>query len=115
MKFAAKTTARVSAACVFGILIFAGCESYRETARGFVRATGGITIRDIHQAQAYRKVLPEHLRLSTKQISVAPGSGVTHVTIYGVKSELERERLAKELTTLNLKNPQLNPLKWTFY
>ena len=99
--------------CALGILL-AGCKSYRESVRDVSHGVGAITIRDIHEADTYRKVLPDHLGISAEQVRVEPGSGVTHVTILGITSDTERQRIAGELATLSSKNPQLNPLKWTF-
>ncbi|KAF0178880.1 MAG: hypothetical protein FD161_1639 [Limisphaerales bacterium] len=94
--------------------VLVGCESYRDTVRGIGSGVGAIQTRDIQQADAYRKALPGHLGLPSQQVRVEPGSGVTHVTVSGVASETERQRIATDLATLNSKNPQLSPLKWRF-
>jgi hypothetical protein len=73
-----------------------------------------VTKQDIKQADNYRMGLAAHLGLAPEQISVAAGSGVTHVTISGVQLASERERIAADLTTLNKNNPKLDPLNWTF-
>jgi len=99
---------------VIGALTFVGCESYRDTVRGLGHTFGAITTKDAYDADSYRKVLPGHLGLPPQQVRVEAGAGVTHVTILGVKSESERQRIASELSTLNAKNPKMNPLKWTF-
>lgn len=100
--------------CVVTSLALVGCEGYRDAVRDMGSSMGAIQIRDIQQADAYRKALPEHLGLTPKQVLVEAGSGVTYVTIRGVASDAERQRIATELATLNSKNPQLNPLKWNF-
>jgi outer membrane murein-binding lipoprotein Lpp len=100
--------------CVLTALLLVGCESYRESVRSLGSSMGAIQTRDIQQADAYRKSLPGHLGLASKQVRVEPGSGITHVTISGVTDEVQRQRIATELATLNSKNPQLSPLKWRF-
>ena len=100
--------------CALASLVLVGCESYRNSVRNVGTSMGAIQIRDIRQADAYRKALPGHLGLPSQQVRVEPGSGVTHVTISGVAAETERQRIATELATLNSKNPQLSPLKWRF-
>jgi tRNA pseudouridine-54 N-methylase len=101
-------------ACSVAFLILVGCDGYRNSVRSVGSSMGAIQTRDIQQADAYRKALPGHLGLSSQQVRVEPGSGVTHVTITRVVTETERHRIATELTTLNTKNPQLSPLKWRF-
>jgi hypothetical protein len=100
--------------CALAYLILVGCDNYRDSVRSVSSSMGAIQIGDIHQAQAYRKALPGQLGLPPQQVRVEPGSGVTHVTISGVAGDTERQRIAVELAALNTKNPQLNPLKWTF-
>lgn len=101
-------------ACAVAFLVLVGCDSYRNSVRSVGSGMGAIQTRDIQQADAYRKALPGHLGLSSQQVRVDAGPGVTHVTIAGVAAETERQRIATELTTLNTKNPQLSPLKWRF-
>ena len=70
--------------------------------------------RDVDQARSYRLGLASHLGIAQEQIRVDPSRGVTHVTIFGIQSDADRERIAADLTTLNKNNPRMNPLKWTF-
>jgi len=91
-----------------------GCQGYRDTVRGMGHSMGAIEPRDIQQADAYRQALPGHLGLSADQVVVEPGSGETNVTISGVGSDSEQQRISSALESLNAQNPQLNPLKWSF-
>jgi hypothetical protein len=91
-----------------------GCEGYRNTIRGMNHSLGAIDPRDLQQADAYQQALPQYLKLPPNQVKVEPGSGITNVTIKGVKSDSERNRISAALQDLNTKNPQLNPLKWDF-
>ena len=75
---------------------------------------GMITTPDIQSANAYEKVLPNHLGLSPRQVRVEPGSGVVYVTISGVKDDSDKQVIAKKLEVLNAKNPQLSQMKWEF-
>jgi len=90
------------------------CEKSQDSVRRLGSGVGIIQIRDIREAQTYRKVLPGHLGLTPPRVRVDPGAGVTHVKIIGVQSSDEQARINQELRQLNAKNPQLNPLQWRF-
>jgi len=94
--------------------VFGGCEGYSQAVRDAGHSLGTISPRDLHQADAYRQVLPEQLKLPANQIEVQPGSGITEVTISGVSAGADQDRIASKLRSLNEQNPQMNPLKWTF-
>ena len=98
---------------ISSLLIFCGCQGYSESVRGIGTTFGAIQTRDIQQAQFYRDELPRQLNLAPSQVSVEPGSGITHVTISGVK-DAEQPRIASMIEWLNTANPHLNPLKVQF-
>jgi hypothetical protein len=96
------------------IFIGIGCASYNETMRNTGHSLGAIQTRDIQQANAYRKMLASHLGLSDGQVRVSPGSGVTNVSVSGITTPGERERITAAIASLNSQNPQLNPLRLSF-
>ena len=100
--------------CISVSLTLVGCASYQNTMSSFGHGIGLIDTGDVQSADAYKKVLPNHLGLLPKQVDVQPASGVVLVTIYGVADESERQIIAAKLATLNTKNPQLSPMKWSF-
>jgi hypothetical protein len=59
--------------------------------------------------------LPSYLGLSDRRIRVEPGSGVSHVTIYGVSDAEGRQALIAKLHDLEVSNPKLNPIKLLIY
>ena len=81
-----------------------GCESYRETVRGLGSSLGAIQIRDIRQADVYRQTLPGYLKLAPEQVRVEPSSGVSDVTITGVSTDAERQRITAAVADLNTQN-----------
>jgi hypothetical protein len=96
------------------IFILVGCAGYNETMRNMGHSLGTIGTRDIQQANGYRKVLASHLGLADGQVRVSPGSGVTNVSVSGITTPGERERITAAIANLNSQNPQLNPLRLSF-
>lgn len=73
-----------------------------------------VSSKDIKQANNYQMGLASHLGIAPEQVTVTPGAGVAHVTITGIQSASDRERIAADLATLNKNNPKLDPLRWSF-
>ncbi len=96
------------------LVVFVGCASYQQTIRDVSQSLGGIGTRDIQQADAYRKELPEYLALPQQQVRVEPGSGVTHVTILGMNSEAERARISDAIATLKARKQGVDPIDLRF-
>lgn len=84
--------------------LLCGCESYRDTVRGVGSSLGAIQIRDIQQANVYRQTLPGYLKLAPEQVHVEAGSGISDVTVTGVSSDIEKQRLTAAVTDLNAQN-----------
>jgi len=95
-------------------LIFVGCESHRETVPCIASGPGAIQTRDIMVANIYRAALPEYLKLSPDQVRVDAGSGVADITITGVHSNAERQRIQTVVESLNVQNPKCDPARVRF-
>ncbi len=95
-------------------LIFVGCESHREAAPCIGSGYEAIQTRDIMQANIYRAALPELLKLSPDQVRVDAGSGVADVTITGVHSNAERQKIQTAIDSLNAQNPKCDPVRVRF-
>ena len=95
-------------------LLFCGCESYRDTVRGIGSSLGAIQIRDIKQADVYRQTLPGYLKLAPEQVHVEAGSGVSDVTITGVSSDDERQKITATVADLNAQNQISDKIRLRF-
>ena len=81
--------------CVLASLVMVGCKSYRDTVRSAGTSMGLIQIRDLWQADAYRKVLPTYLALPSNRLTIEPGAGATRVTIHGEGSGSKQAMIEK--------------------
>ena len=100
--------------CCFALVFLAGCESYQGTVRGLGHSVGGIDIKDIQQADSLRNGLPAYLGLLAGKIQVESGSGVIHVTIFGVNVQSDRQVIDDKIQKLQAENPKLEPIKLKF-
>jgi hypothetical protein len=100
--------------CVLASLTLVGCESYRDSVRSAGSSLGAIQIRDIRQADAYRKALPEYLGLPGNRVRVEPGAGATRITILGEKEPGSKQTMIGKMVTFAETN-YLGPIKLLVY
>jgi hypothetical protein len=93
--------------------LLVGCESYRDSVRSAGSSLGAIQIRDIAQAKAYRKVLPEFLGLPGNRISIDPGAGATDITIRADAAGTKQTMIEKIVTFAETN--YLGPIKLRVY
>jgi len=82
--------------------------------RGIGSSLGAIQIRDIKQADVYRQTLPGYLKLAPEQVHVEAGSGVSDVTITGVSSDDERQKITATVADLNAQNQISDKIRLRF-
>jgi len=95
---------------IIASFILLGCQS-NQGGGSFAHALGAIEASDIKQANYLQDELPRYLGMLDNRIRVEPGSGVSHVDVYGVPDTAGREALIAKLHDLEVSNPKLNPIK----
>jgi hypothetical protein len=101
-------------ALVFASLILLGCQS-GQGGGGMGHALGAIEAGDIKQANYLQDELPRYLGLPENRVRVEPGSGVSHVDVYGVPDVAGWEAVIAKLHDLEVSDPTLNPIKLLIY
>jgi hypothetical protein len=79
-------TRNITLSALLAILLLglAGCESYRNTMRSFVRSTGAVQISDMHEADYVARELPFHLGVKSADVSAKAGSHTTELKVRGI-------------------------------
>ena len=97
------------------LLVVAGCAARRDEINNAGHSMGAILMSDVRSAKYYEKQLPEYLGMSARRMDVLPDSGFTHVTLSGVASASERQRISSLIDEANRgRDPRLDPIRCDF-